>query len=59
MNKNLLAKKKTKDIKIYCDISKCVGCRSCEIACAVEHSKSKDIFTAIKEVPLPKKKSKD
>lgn len=51
-----LVKKKTKDIKIYCDITKCVGCRSCEIACAVEHSKGKDIFAAIKEMPLPKKR---
>lgn len=53
-----LVKKKTKDIKIYCDITKCVGCRSCEIACAVEHSKGKDIFAAIKEMPLPKKRVK-
>lgn len=50
-----LVKKKTKDIKIYCDITKCVGCRSCEMACAVEHSKGKNIFSAIKESPLPKK----
>jgi carbon-monoxide dehydrogenase iron sulfur subunit len=44
--------------KIYCDISKCVGCKSCEIACAVEHSQSKNIFIAIKESPLPKKRVK-
>lgn len=56
MDKNLVAQKKTKDIKIYCDISKCIGCKSCEIACAVEHSKGKNIFTAIKETPLPKKR---
>ncbi|MFH1440632.1 MAG: 4Fe-4S dicluster domain-containing protein [Candidatus Omnitrophota bacterium] len=55
MNK-ILRNKKTKDIKIYCDISKCVGCKSCEIACAVEHSQSKDIFKAIKEKSLPKKR---
>ncbi len=51
-------KKKTKGIKIYCDITKCVGCKACEIACAVEHSKTKDIFCAITEVPLPKKRVK-
>ena len=57
MNKDLVAqKKKTRDIKIYCDIRKCIGCKSCEIACAVEHSKEKNIFSAIKESPLPKKR---
>jgi carbon-monoxide dehydrogenase iron sulfur subunit len=59
MNKDkVLEKKKTKDIKIYCDITKCVGCRSCEIACAVEHSQGKNIFSAIKESPIPKKRVK-
>ena len=51
-----LLKKKTKDIKIYCDITKCIGCHSCEIACALEHSKGKTIFSAVKELPLPKKR---
>jgi len=32
---------------------KCVGCRSCELACAVEHSSSRDLFKAIQEDPLP------
>ncbi|MBN2097418.1 MAG: 4Fe-4S dicluster domain-containing protein, partial [Candidatus Omnitrophica bacterium] len=32
------------------------GCKSCETACAVEHSSSKDIYSAIKERPLPKKR---
>jgi len=39
--------------KIYCKIEKCLGCRSCEIACAVQHSNSKDIFKAIRETPTP------
>lgn len=39
--------------KVFMDIDKCTGCRSCEIACAVEHSKTKDLFTAIQEDPLP------
>ena len=47
---------KAKDIKIFCDITKCVGCRSCEIACAVEHSESKNIYSALNEKPLPKKR---
>ena len=32
--------------KIYCDIKKCLGCGSCEIACSVEHSKSKKLADA-------------
>ncbi len=39
---------------ITVDVKKCVGCRSCEIGCAVEHSKTKALFTAIAEKPLPK-----
>jgi len=34
---------------IYIDVEKCLACRSCEIACAVEHSESKDLKTALKE----------
>lgn len=49
---------KNKDARIYCDISKCLGCRSCELACAVEHSSSKNMFFAHKEAPLPKKRLK-
>jgi carbon-monoxide dehydrogenase iron sulfur subunit len=32
--------------RIFCDLTLCLGCRSCEIACVVEHSKSKDLFKA-------------
>lgn len=42
--------------KIYCNIKKCVGCGSCEIACAVEHSQSKELNKAISEEPLPIKR---
>ena len=34
----------------------CMGCRSCEIACAVAHSKSKNLFSALGEQPAPKKR---
>jgi len=44
--------------KIYCNIKKCLGCGSCEIACAVEHSKSKKLNKAIEESPLPIKRRK-
>ena len=42
--------------KIFCDITKCVGCRACELACAIEHSATKDLFLAILESPKPKKR---
>ncbi len=29
----------------------CIGCRHCEISCAVEHSQSKDLFGMLKETP--------
>lgn len=38
---------------LYLEINRCLGCRSCEIACAIEHSKSKEIFAAITEEPRP------
>jgi len=40
--------------RIFIDIDKCLGCRSCELACAVEYSVSKDLLKAIQEDPLPK-----
>ena len=39
--------------EIFCRIERCVGCRSCELACAVEHSKSKDLVAAVTEDPPP------
>lgn len=32
----------------------CIGCRQCELACAVEHSASKDETAAFLEVPVPR-----
>ena len=34
--------------KIYYNIYKCLGCKSCEFACALGHSNSKDLFLYIK-----------
>jgi len=31
--------------RLFCDPRKCVGCHACEIACAVEHSQSKQLFS--------------
>lgn len=33
--------------EILIDLKHCLGCKSCELACAVEHSASKNLFTAI------------
>jgi len=43
---------------LYYDVTKCLACRSCEIACAVVHSKSKELFKALREetLSLPRKK---
>lgn len=43
-------------IKIFCDLRKCTGCKSCEIACAVEHSFSKDLVKALRESVPPTKR---
>lgn len=37
--------------RVFVDIDRCLACRSCEIACAVEHSRSKSLFSAIQERP--------
>ena len=38
---------------IYVELRKCLACHSCELACAVEHSASKDLVQAIQEDPPP------
>lgn len=38
--------------KLYYDIEKCMACRTCELACCVGHSLSKDLLKAIFEEPL-------
>ncbi|ADL52296.1 4Fe-4S dicluster domain-containing protein [Clostridium cellulovorans] len=42
-------------MKKVIDISldKCLGCRTCQLECAIEHSNSKDLFVAVQEIPLP------
>jgi carbon-monoxide dehydrogenase iron sulfur subunit len=40
--------------EIFVKIDRCVGCRSCTIACAVAHSESNSLFGAISEKPMPK-----
>lgn len=39
--------------EIFVRLDRCMGCRSCEMACAVEHSDSKSLFGAASERPAP------
>ena len=39
--------------KIYFELGKCMSCHSCELACALEHSQSKELSKAIHEDPRP------
>lgn len=39
--------------KISVNVETCVGCHTCELACAVAHSKSGDLFTAFLEGERP------
>jgi len=39
---------------IIVNVGRCNACKSCEIACAVEHSASKDLHQAIHEDPTPR-----
>ncbi len=45
-------------LMVYINPERCTGCRSCEIACAVEKSKSKSLYEAIFERPAPKPRTK-
>ncbi len=40
--------------QIFVHLDKCTGCKTCELACATEHSKSKNLFAAIFESPRPR-----
>jgi carbon-monoxide dehydrogenase iron sulfur subunit len=35
--------------RIFCEIEKCLACRSCELACAAAHTQSKSLSKAIQE----------
>lgn len=39
--------------RIFCDLRRCLACGACELACAVEHSSSKDLFRAVLEGEAP------
>ncbi|MEW6228908.1 MAG: 4Fe-4S dicluster domain-containing protein [Bacillota bacterium] len=42
--------------EIFVRLSRCVGCRQCEISCALMHSESHDIHRAVWERPLPRQR---
>lgn len=39
---------------IVIDIERCLGCKSCQVQCAIEHSRSKRLEEAIRELPAPR-----
>jgi carbon-monoxide dehydrogenase iron sulfur subunit len=39
--------------EIFVRLDRCQGCRSCQLACAVAHSESKNLFAAVAESPSP------
>ncbi len=39
--------------QILINLERCLGCKTCELACAVEHSVSKELFGAVCETPSP------
>jgi len=41
---------------VFVNLEQCLGCKNCEVYCAVEHSGSKNLFTAIFEKPFPVKR---
>lgn len=42
--------------EIFVDVSRCLGCKSCELACAVAHSGSQSLFSALFESVPPRKR---
>ncbi len=41
---------------VQINYERCIGCKHCEIACAIEHSSSKEILKCIYEEPSPKRR---
>lgn len=39
--------------RIFVDLERCLGCKTCEIVCALKHSESHNLARAIEESPLP------
>ena len=41
---------------VFVHPERCIGCKQCEVACAVAHSQSKNLFLAVFESPAPKQR---
>jgi carbon-monoxide dehydrogenase iron sulfur subunit len=41
-------------IRIFCEMEKCLACRSCELACAAAHAPHRDLVEAIRARSLPR-----
>jgi len=39
---------------VFVNPERCIGCRQCEIACAIEHSAGQDPMSAFLETPVPR-----
>lgn len=44
--------------RLFVEVEKCLACRSCEIACAVEHSHSKELVPSLREETKPRSRTK-
>jgi carbon-monoxide dehydrogenase iron sulfur subunit len=44
----------TEPKEIFVRLDRCMGCHSCEMACAVAHSRSGSLYAALSETPAPK-----
>jgi carbon-monoxide dehydrogenase iron sulfur subunit len=44
------------EMEIFLNPAKCTGCKTCELACSVEHSVSKTLFAAMSEERRPRKR---
>ncbi len=44
----------TQPKEIFVRLDRCMGCHSCEMACAVAHSASQSLYAALSESPQPK-----
>jgi carbon-monoxide dehydrogenase iron sulfur subunit len=39
---------------VFVNPERCIGCKQCEIACAVEHSQTRNLYQAVSESPKPR-----
>lgn len=42
--------------EIFAQLNRCLGCHSCELACAVAHSRSNSLYAALQESPPPRRR---